>query len=187
VYDYLTMDNPLAMLDRAGLISENARFRRTFGLYTKLVEMYVTRHLTVSTDIVNAFSGLLIVLEEHFAGGFVSALPIAALDLALLWTPGQKMLRRSHYTAASGTPDNPQPYFPSWSWAGWMPWVGWPAYYHLFASPPLQPFPESLVETFSLHHHGTLHTILARSSTSVLQPAIQTPGILGPDFGPEVL
>lgn len=185
--DMLSMENPLVVLGKAGLISETERLCRTFEVYMQLVGTYVLRHLTVSDDIVNAFSGILTVLEEHFAGGFVSALPVAALDLALLWTPGQKMLARSYYTT-SKTTKNSKPYFPSWSWTGWAPWVGQPSYHHLFTNIKSQPLPEPLVEAFRLHHHGTLHTIRARSSTSTLQqPAALHTGVSGPDFGPEVL
>ncbi|KAL2130483.1 hypothetical protein VTI74DRAFT_6337 [Chaetomium olivicolor] len=184
--DFLSMENPLVLLGKVGLISERERLCRAFEVYTKLVGMYVLRDLTVYHDIVNAFSGILSVLEEHFAGGFVSALPVAVLDLALLWTPGQKMLVRTHYANPKKT-DSPQPYFPSWSWTGWVPWVGRPTYHHIFANMQSQPLPEPVVNAFRLHHHGTLHTIRARSSTCVLEPATRQTGVLGPDFGPEVL
>ncbi|KAL2016322.1 hypothetical protein VTK56DRAFT_3863 [Thermocarpiscus australiensis] len=186
VNDFLSTENPLVLLGKVGLVSEGERLCRAFEVYTKLVEMYVLRDLTVYDDIVNAFSGILSVLEEHFAGGSVSALPVAALDLALLWTPGQKMFVRTPYGNPKKT-DGPQPYFPSWSWTGWVPWVGRPTYHHIFANMQAQPLPEPVVDAFRLHHHGTLHTIWARSSTCVLQPATRQTCVSGPDFGPEVL
>jgi tetratricopeptide (TPR) repeat protein len=184
--DSLSMENPLVLLGKLGLISESERLCSAFRVYTQLVEMYVLRDLSFKDDIVDAFSGILTVLEENFAGGFVSALPVAALDLALLWTPGQKMRRR---TPSSNAPksDGFKLYFPSWSWTGWVPWVGHPTYHHIFANINSQPLPKPLIDAFRLHHHGTLHTIRARSSTRALQPATYQTDVPGPDFGPEVL
>ncbi|KAK1759042.1 heterokaryon incompatibility protein-domain-containing protein [Echria macrotheca] len=182
-------ENPLTILAKTGLITEQQRLSRAFEAYTKLVDIYVCCELTEDDDIVNAFTGILGVLEEHFAGGFVSALPTSALDLALLWAPGQKMLNRTPYVTNPKDPEHhaKKPYFPSWSWAGWVPWVGRPGY-RLFDNLPTQsqPLPTPMIDTFTIHHRGLLHTILARG-TPVLEHESKQANVSGPDFGPSVL
>jgi hypothetical protein len=167
--DFISTENPLVQLGKIGLISERERLCQSFEVYTDLVGMYVLRTLTVYNDIVNAFSGILNVLGEHFAGGFVRALPVAALDLALLWSPGQKMFGRTAY-ANTRKADSLQPYFQSWSWTEWMPWVGRPAYHHIFANMQSQLLPETLVDGFRFHHHGILNTIRARTFSGARDP-----------------
>ena len=193
-------ENPLTILTaKTGLVTEQQRLQRTFEAYAKLVDIYVCCDLTDYDDIVNAFTGILGVLEEHFSGGFTSALPTSALDLALLWAPGQKMLNRTSYIRDPKDPDHwKKPYFPSWSWAGWVPWVGRPGY-RLFdslfitdsprlQSKPPQPLPTPLIDVFTLHHHGVFQTIHSRGTpSSSLSHSIKRTNISGPDFGPSVL
>ncbi|KAM7189032.1 Heterokaryon incompatibility protein (HET) domain containing protein [Naviculisporaceae sp. PSN 640] len=179
-------ENPLTILAKTGLVTEQQRLFRAFEAYTKLVDIYVCCELTEYDDIINAFTGILGVLEEHFAGGFISALPTSALDLALLWAPGQKMLNRTPYvTNPKDSEHHKKPYFPSWSWAGWVPWVGRPGY-RLFDNLQPQPLPTPMIDVFCLHHHGIFHSIMARG-TPVLQHETKATNVSGPDFGPSVL
>jgi tetratricopeptide (TPR) repeat protein len=197
-------ENPLADLNRVALISGSERLCRNFKVYAKLVELYNIRQLSDGFDILNAFSGILSVLGERFRSGFVSGLPTFALDLSLLWTPEQKMLQR---------PYKPGQYFPSWSWAGWKGFAvpTSSVEYRLFDTLNSESLPNSLVDSFCIHHHGVLRTIKGRGSSvmlgstaamatgsfkgttlrpddnSVLDTDFAQTGVLGPDFGPEVL
>lgn len=64
--------------------------------------------MTNSSDILNAFTGILADLSPLLGCDFIWGLPIAFLDLALMFKTdhGSPILRRTG--------------FPSWSWAGWQ-------------------------------------------------------------------
>ena len=84
----------------------------TMDEYYWVVHEYTLRQLTYSDDITRAFAGVLNVLKIALKD-FHHGLPISHLDLALLWQPGQALVRRS------GLATN----FPTWSWMGWVGFV----------------------------------------------------------------
>lgn len=60
-------------------------------------------------------------MDEHFQDSTFHGLPAAVFSHALLWTPAARLARRgaqlpSMSALSMGQPD---PKFPSWSWAGW--------------------------------------------------------------------
>lgn len=74
--------------------------------YFRAVETYYTaRSFTYSSDI-NAPAGVLNTQGNVMNCGIFQVLPSAIFDLALLWQPRGKVIRREG--------------FPSWSWAGWQ-------------------------------------------------------------------
>jgi hypothetical protein len=85
-----------------------------FPGYVGLVRDYTKRHLSYSSDALNAFAGLLELFKHRFEGKIISGLPSSILDQALLW-----ILVDDYPTRNSN--------FPSWSWAGWIgPVRYWP-------------------------------------------------------------
>ncbi|PGH05335.1 hypothetical protein GX51_03056 [Blastomyces parvus] len=187
-------ENPLAGLKKTGLLPRNEGVLRIFQVYKKLVEQYTSRELSIQSDILNAFSGILAVLADHLKSSFVSGFPAAALDLALLWTPVYPLTRRiSSRTAPIETDKGVS--FPSWSWAGWL---GAVEYRLLEAATP-----SCQVLSYYTHHHGALRRIHGRDkltdSTGVKYPPDHLPDIsssefeheqvnvAGPDLGPNVL
>lgn len=160
--------------------------------------MYTTRNLTVLSDILNGLAGILAVLTEHSRSGFVSGLPVASLDLALLWTTAKPLSHRTLPKPQANSPSVTDPSFPSWSWAGWLG----PAAYRLPSMDAKQP-PKCEVDIFHVHHHGHFHTINGRRNAASLEyiearktktldhttleiEHVQT-GVSRPDFGPNVL
>ncbi|TAQ87753.1 hypothetical protein B7494_g3928 [Chlorociboria aeruginascens] len=84
-----------------------------FVEYGNLVKGFMERNLTFQSDIINAFSGLLGILNTTFEDcGYFYGLPEGILDICLLWMPTSPGSRRI-------TP-NDREKFPSWSWAGWI-------------------------------------------------------------------
>lgn len=73
-------------------------------VYTKVLRDYLTRRLSYSDDIINAFTGIGELLTPYM-GHFHYGLPDRHFQQALSW---------SHRT-----PFEPRRGFPSWSWAGW--------------------------------------------------------------------
>jgi hypothetical protein len=84
-----------------------------FPIYSRLVQQYTMRNLSYEADILNAFSGIMMHLQNCYGGKFFSCLPEASFDLALLWVSGKGQRRR--------------PAFPTWSWTSW---VGRVSYIH---------------------------------------------------------
>ncbi|ESZ91514.1 hypothetical protein SBOR_8085 [Sclerotinia borealis F-4128] len=80
-------------------------------LYFRAVETYTTRNLTYPSDTINALSGVLNTQGNAMNCDIFHGLPSAIFDMALLWQPCGKMIRREG--------------FPSWSWAGWQGQVRW--------------------------------------------------------------
>ncbi|EJT71051.1 hypothetical protein GGTG_12072 [Gaeumannomyces tritici R3-111a-1] len=81
-----------------------------FTEYANAVKEYTKRNLTYSDDIINAFEGISSQLSHHIGNSFLAALPESYLDVALLWTPVVRQIRR----------DCRRTRFPSWSWTGWI-------------------------------------------------------------------
>ena len=80
-------------------------------LYFLAVGAYTLRHLTYSSDILRAFTGVNSVLSQKLSTELFCGLPASIFDLALLWQPNGPLKRREG--------------FPSWSWAGWVGPVSW--------------------------------------------------------------
>lgn len=80
-------------------------------LYFNAIQTYTTRHLTVPSDILKAFTGVGSVLGQRLGKRQLCGLPASIIDAALLWQPVGRMSRRQG--------------FPSWSWAGWTGGVSW--------------------------------------------------------------
>lgn len=78
--------------------------------YTKCVQLYVKRLLTISEDKLPAFSAIAILLSGSLDTDFSFGLPVSSFDFSLLWTPTKLQ---------SGPPPRRIPEFASWSWAGW--------------------------------------------------------------------
>ena len=81
--------------------------------YRRAVSEYTRRTLTDESDVVNAFQGIVSLLQLGFKGDFLFGLPETELDIALLWQPDSHIRRRVN-------PETKAPLFPSWSWAGWV-------------------------------------------------------------------
>jgi hypothetical protein len=82
--------------------------------WADIVTSYQKRHMTYSSDVLNAFAGLQTVLEPSFPGGFLYGLPEFFFDMMLLWQPRckaplQKWQKQNFRNSR----------FPSWSWVGW--------------------------------------------------------------------
>jgi len=89
---------------------------RPILFYTNGVSSYSGRHLTLTKDILNAFSGASRLMERAMGTDFFFGLPISYFELALLWRPvagKRRRLRKAH----ENWDDDME--FPSWSWAGW--------------------------------------------------------------------
>ncbi|KAK0643138.1 hypothetical protein B0T16DRAFT_512312 [Cercophora newfieldiana] len=80
-----------------------------------LVSLYNRRYLTYPEDALDAFAGVLSTIEHTFDGGFITGLPQAFFDSALLWQPWRRgatrRVAKTHHTG---------PCLPSWSWVGWQ-------------------------------------------------------------------
>lgn len=74
-------------------------------LYTDLVREYTKRRLTLESDTLNGFTGVIHCLERLFDTKFWCGVPEGHLYAALLFLP-LRMVKRAG--------------FPSWSWAGWL-------------------------------------------------------------------
>ena len=87
----------------------------SFDVYTMMVEEYTRRDLSHKEDIVNAFEGVLQILNRRFfmMRPVVFGIPLCILDISLLWHPAKALCRRSGDGSRHGG-------FPSWSWAGWI-------------------------------------------------------------------
>lgn len=116
-----THPNGNAILKTAGLDS-----------YVSIVEKYSLRKIGSQFDVLNAFRGIMNDLELKLGTAFVFGLPTRWFDSALLWRPSSrqvdnprlsmkrpaKLKRRSSYPHKAVMHDIP--YFPSWSWLGWI-------------------------------------------------------------------
>ncbi|KAN0108840.1 Heterokaryon incompatibility protein (HET) domain containing protein [Hyaloscypha variabilis] len=112
-------------LEREILATEKA-YSPIFCVYEAMVKVYTRRKLSYESDILNAFTGIMSAMKERFDWEFLSALPVASLDLALLWRPMASSYPRFPSTQDSAKlPSGP---FPSWCWTTmvgeiyWDPW-----------------------------------------------------------------
>ena len=81
---------------------------------TGLVNRCSRRDFTYQGDALLACAGFLSVLRPAYSGGFISGLPRAFFDSALLWIHyGTSTRRRAEFGTAKNV------CLPSWSWAGW--------------------------------------------------------------------
>jgi hypothetical protein len=80
------------------------------SVYKKALELYMTRNLTYSRDILAAFNGIGNQVCEALGGSLIHGLPSSHFDWALLWEARDAAERRF---------DVDEELFPSWSWCGW--------------------------------------------------------------------
>jgi hypothetical protein len=78
-----------------------------------IVHDFNNRNFSYPEDALNAFAGISFVISPALAGGFVSGLPTAFFDIALLWQPHDRIFRRMAKVPMKTH------CLPSWSWAGW--------------------------------------------------------------------
>jgi Heterokaryon incompatibility protein (HET) len=88
--------------------------------YNNAVSEFSHRQLTFPEDTINAFSGVMRVMEKLFGTRFCKGLPEAFIDAALLWSSQPK---GRHYNYENGPETHlkiylRRPEFPSWSWSG---------------------------------------------------------------------
>jgi hypothetical protein len=88
--------------------SKHESTESAFIEYGMLVNDYVARHLTHASDILNAFDGIVQVLEHTMETKFLKGIPERWFDQALLWNWNGRYLLRGPLFA------------PTWSWAGWQ-------------------------------------------------------------------
>ena len=91
----------------------SSNFPDLLGL-NDLLRDYNDRNLTYPEDALNAFAGIMRALCPAFKSGFLSGLPLAFFNIALLWQPQGYAVRRVARKGVSGATC-----LPSWSWAGW--------------------------------------------------------------------
>ncbi|KAM0809455.1 putative Heterokaryon incompatibility protein-domain-containing protein [Seiridium cardinale] len=101
-----------------------------FDQYTKLISQYTSRHLSFSSDVLNAIAGVMAILDgsrqrgttRDPGCGTLYGLPLEFLDIALLWQPAAEKdgrLRRRKFVDQDLQPLESKHQFPSWSWAAW--------------------------------------------------------------------
>ena len=81
--------------------------------YRRAVKKFTKRTFTFEKDVINAFEGIVSLLQPAFRSDFLCGLPETELDVALLWQPTSVIRRRIDESTG-------EPIFPSWSWAGWI-------------------------------------------------------------------
>lgn len=85
-----------------------------FPIYCQIIAEYTARSMSYATDRLNGVSGILSVLARNGSMELLHGLPKAVLDAAILWRPQRELTR------VPVNPDTGRPYWPSWSWAGWI-------------------------------------------------------------------
>lgn len=153
-----------------------------FQVYKELVEMYTSRELSFSSDILEAFSGILGMLGESVEGRILKGLPTNSLDLALLWNSTTNCKRRSQLSTSSSVT------FRSWSWTGWEGLV----WYRIVAQDE-RTYPTSEIDAFYIHQNGRRYE--ARKRTPKLRDLTPETGdtvvfetqTANEDSGPRVL
>lgn len=91
---------------------KSMRRRQDFNGYSELIEVYSRRHLSFKTNIGNAVTGMLKVMQDHIGDDLIAGLPSQYLDLVMMWTPVEPLDR----TTAIGEGANA---CPTWSWTTW--------------------------------------------------------------------
>jgi hypothetical protein len=89
-------------------------WRDGFDKYNQLVTNQVSKDVAYKSEDFMKICKIL-TKKKDVGGNFVHGLPEAVLDLALLWCPAEKMLRKPFGCAE-----------PSWSWMGWEGAVNFP-------------------------------------------------------------
>ncbi|KAH7319602.1 heterokaryon incompatibility [Stachybotrys elegans] len=80
--------------------------------YASLAQLYAKRDMTLSSDTLNAFEGIMIPMSQWFPNGFLFGIPEFIFDMGLLWD-----YRRRGAQSRSGVGwENGSNSFPSWSW-----------------------------------------------------------------------
>ncbi|KAG4435078.1 hypothetical protein IFR05_009437 [Cadophora sp. M221] len=89
------------------------------NLYRACVACYSTRQMSYGIDGLNAFTGVLKVIERQSGTQTTFGLPNRNLHESLIWRQGNSLRRRTEtFTTADGTHCE-RPLFPSWTWAAW--------------------------------------------------------------------
>jgi Heterokaryon incompatibility protein (HET)/Tetratricopeptide repeat len=114
-------DNPFTDLHSMYDVSPHERLCKAFQTYKKLIETYSRRNFSFKSDIINAFTGMFAVMDEHFQDSTFHGIPAAIFSHALLWTPAARLARRGAQLPlmSAMSMGQPDPKFPSWSWVGW--------------------------------------------------------------------
>ncbi|KAL1612151.1 hypothetical protein SLS60_000375 [Paraconiothyrium brasiliense] len=88
-----------------------------FGEYIRIVSEFTKRNLTVESDVMSAFTGIMNRFSPYIEGtGFSAGLPFKRFEQSLLWLPTSASKGRT----APVQPPGHMYRFPSWSWAGWI-------------------------------------------------------------------
>lgn len=81
-------------------------------LYGLSAMFYTLKQMSFQSDGLNAFTGVLNMMQPAFRRNFLYGLPSSELEYALLWKPRLPLSRRLDDTTL-------EPLFPTWSWVGW--------------------------------------------------------------------
>ncbi|KAH8714067.1 heterokaryon incompatibility protein-domain-containing protein [Phaeosphaeriaceae sp. PMI808] len=84
--------------------------------YELALSNYTYREVSYSSDILNAFEGIKVVLSDAMQSDFWQGIPERILAQALCWQLRGSFSRRRN-RPIGGPPS--EPLFPSWTWAGW--------------------------------------------------------------------
>ncbi|KAH8800436.1 heterokaryon incompatibility protein-domain-containing protein [Xylogone sp. PMI_703] len=130
--------------------------------YQVLVKTYTNRNLTHSSDYLNAFLGVLSMLQRMGAGPFVHGIPERSIDYALLWNSGRPSgtVRRDRDGKATKKNED----VPSWTWVGWTGPVRW----DLFPSRRTDFFESDCLPSF----HSAITDIHIQEETGSIRPII---------------
>lgn len=155
--------NPLASFFDGLERFRNVPLRRfeTCSRYDQLVSWYTARKLSYSSDVLDAFSGILKTLSASDNWHFVAGIPVETMAFGLLWTPVGSIRHRQR-NQKSLTPRNS---FPSWSWTGWQGRVD---YHHIRAYDHVTDL-RSCVSIFAYGHLSGQSTAKQRRPQPLLQ------------------
>ncbi|WYZ42277.1 hypothetical protein EsH8_V_001172 [Colletotrichum jinshuiense] len=175
-------DNPISDLAYMDDLSPGNRLWKAWTVYQELVQMYTKRQFTFKADILDGFAGIFAVLDElHLQESIgsitVYGVPEAFFIHALLWTPAAKISRRQTTVAPQNDVDvggQPDPRFPSWSWAGW----DGPVDYRMFEGvQDALDRPKPLVRKLKLDGQDVYPDKWAKSGRDPVQPQPEWEGI----------
>jgi hypothetical protein len=105
---YLLQQNyPLDLIlnNQRNALDYHSNLLESFKQYGEAVTRYRQRDLTFTSDMLNAFGGMLGLMQDHLGGDIIGGMPEPLIDIGLLWGHLAGLERLSG--------------FPSWSWAGW--------------------------------------------------------------------
>ena len=111
---------------------------QSWDVFTGLVENYMQRQMTYSTDILNAFRGVAEYMHNVMGWDMTNCFPTDVLDYSLLWRPAS-MMRRRVMTSSPNISASPVPEPPTYAWAAWSGHVTYK---------PYNAYLKSLVESF---------------------------------------